>query len=101
DYADIEADKDLMAVVKEAGHPLFADNCAVCHGVKGTGGPGFPDLAAKAWLWGGDPETIAETITVGINSTNEDTRTAQMPAFGRDGMLERDRIIEVAAYVHS
>jgi len=100
-YADIEADPALMHPVKEAGRRLFEDNCAACHGVNATGGPGFPDLAAKAWLWGGDPETIEETIRVGINSTNDDTRTSQMLAFGRDAMLDRTQIQNVVAYVRS
>ncbi|MGB3897147.1 MAG: cytochrome-c oxidase, cbb3-type subunit III [Mesorhizobium sp.] len=100
-YADIEADPALMQPVKEAGRRLFEDNCAACHGVDATGGPGFPDLAAKAWLWGGDPETIEETIRVGINSTNDDTRTSQMLAFGRDAMLDRTQIQNVVAYVRS
>ena len=56
--ADIEADPALMRPAQEAGRTLFGDNCAACHGVNGTGGPGFPNLAAKAWLWGGEPETI-------------------------------------------
>ncbi len=100
-YADIESDPALMHPVKEAGRRLFEDNCAACHGVNATGGPGFPDLAAKAWLWGGDPETIEETIRVGINSTNDDTRTSQMLAFGRDAMLDRTQIQNVVAYVRS
>lgn len=100
-YADIEADPALMQPVKEAGRRLFDDNCAACHGVGATGGPGFPDLAAKAWLWGGEPETIEETIRIGINSTNDDTRTSQMPAFGRDAMLDRTQIENVVAYVRS
>ena len=86
-YADIEADPALAGPAGQAGRTLFNDNCAACHGVGGTGGPGYPDLAAKAWLWGGEPETIEETIRVGINSTNDDTRTSQMLAFGRDGIL--------------
>jgi cytochrome c oxidase cbb3-type subunit 3 len=100
-YADIEADPALMQPVRQAGRTLFDDNCAACHGVGGTGGPGFPDLAAKAWLWGGEPETIEETIRVGINSTNDDTRTSQMLAFGRDAMLDREQIGNVVAYVRS
>ena len=32
------------------------------------GGQGFPNLTTTSWLWGGDPESIAETIRVGINS---------------------------------
>ncbi|MET3792260.1 cytochrome-c oxidase, cbb3-type subunit III [Aquamicrobium terrae] len=101
DFAAIAADGDLMRHVRDTGRTLFVDNCAVCHGVRGTGGPGFPDLAAGSWLWGGDPETIAETISVGINSTNDDTRVSQMMAFGRDGVLESDQIRSVAAYVRS
>jgi cytochrome c oxidase cbb3-type subunit 3 len=101
DFAAIAADEDLMRHVRDTGRTLFVDNCAVCHGVRGTGGPGFPNLAAGSWLWGGDPETIAETINVGINSTDEDTRISQMMAFGRDGMLEIEDIRSVAAYVRS
>lgn len=100
-YSDIEADPALMQPVTEAGRRLFDDNCAACHGVGATGGPGFPDLAAKAWLWGGEPETIEETIRVGINSTNDDTRSSQMLAFGRDAMLDRAQIENVVAYVRS
>lgn len=101
DFADIQADPALMEVAKETGATLFGDNCAVCHGTRGTGGKGFPDLTANAWLWGGDPETIAETIRVGINSPHAETRTSQMLAFGRDGMLDRTQIDDVLAYVQS
>jgi cytochrome c oxidase cbb3-type subunit 3 len=100
-YAEIEADPALMQPVKEAGRTLFMDNCAVCHGVNATGGPGFPNLAAKSWLWGGEPEAIEETIRVGINSTSEDTRVSQMMAFGRDGILVPQQISDVATYVRS
>jgi cytochrome c oxidase cbb3-type subunit III len=101
DFATIAADKELMAHVNDMGRMLFADNCAACHGVKATGGKGFPNLTAKAWLWGGNPETIAETIRIGINSTNDDTRTSQMMAFGRDGVLDLKQIRDVVAYVRS
>ncbi len=100
-YADIEADPQLMHLVKETGRTLFQDNCAACHGMEATGGPGFPNLAARSWLWGGTPETIEETIRIGINSTNDDTRTSQMLAFGRDAMLDRTQIQNVVAYVRS
>lgn len=98
---DIRASAALMEPVKDAGRTLFIDNCAVCHGVGGTGGPGYPDLTAKAWLWGGELETIAETIRIGINSTNDDTRMSQMMAFGRDKVLEPAQISNVVAYVRS
>lgn len=100
-FEEIAADPTLMRHVRETGRTLFADNCAVCHGVKGTGGPGFPNLAAGAWLWGGDPATIAETIRIGINSTNDGTRVSQMMAFGRDGVLTGQQVLSVGAYVRS
>lgn len=98
---DIAADPDLMNHVRETGRTLFIDNCAACHGTRGTGGPGFPNLAARAWLWGGEPDTIAETIRIGINATNDETRVSQMMAFGRDGVLDDRQVRAVAAYVRS
>lgn len=101
DYAGVQADPELMRIVGETGHALFGDNCAVCHGTDGRGSRGFPDLTAGAWLWGGEPETIHETIRVGINSGHDETRMSQMMAFGRDGVLEREQVRAVAAYVRS
>lgn len=101
-YAEIEADPALLRSAQETGRTLFMDNCAACHGVSATGGKGFPNLTAKAWLWGdGAPEAIEETIRLGINSTNGDTRSSQMLAFGHDGILQRDQIDAVVAYVRS
>lgn len=100
-YSEALADTELMNHVRQTGRALFADNCSVCHGMDGRGGPGFPDLGAGGWLWGGELETIEETIRVGINSTHEDTRISQMLAFGRDSMLSREQIGEVVAYVQS
>lgn len=100
-FDEIASDDTLMHHVRETGRTLFTDNCAVCHGTSGTGGPGFPSLAAGAWLWGGDAATIAETIRVGINSSHPETRASQMMAFGQSGMLDRKAILDVAAYVRS
>lgn len=100
-FEDIARDPELMTYVRESGHTAFIDNCAACHGMRGTGGPGYPNLTAGAWLWGGEPQTIAKTITVGINSTSPDTRISMMQAFGRDGILARDQVLAAAAYVRS
>ena len=97
----IAADRDLMDTVRQTGRALFGDNCAACHGREATGNKGFPNLTTASWLWGGSPETIAETIRVGINSAHPDSRTSQMPAFGRDGVLPRIEIENVVAYVKS
>lgn len=101
DYEDILADHILMRTVRETGATLFGDNCAVCHGARGRGGKGYPALTDPAWLWGGAPEDIAETLRVGINSSHEETRTSQMMAFGRDQLLDRATILNLVAYVQS
>ncbi|HEY3149813.1 MAG TPA: cytochrome-c oxidase, cbb3-type subunit III [Dongiaceae bacterium] len=100
-YSEIQGDPRLMEVVRETGRTLFGDNCAACHGRNAKGSKGFPNLTAQSWLWGGAPETIAETIRVGINSAHPESRTSQMLAFGRDGVLPRDDIENVVAYVRS
>lgn len=100
-FADIQKDPQLMHDVRETGKTLFGDNCAACHGRQATGGKGFPNLTTNSWLWGGSPEQIAETIKVGINSTHPETHTSQMPAFGRDGILQRNDIEKVVAYLRS
>jgi cytochrome c oxidase cbb3-type subunit 3 len=100
-YAAILADPKLMDDVRETGHTLFGNNCAPCHGLDAKGGPGFPNLRTSSWLWGGKPEDIFTTIKVGINSAHKDTRVSQMPAFGRDQMLKRPEVLQVASYVYS
>lgn len=92
---------ELMARVNGTAKSVFGDNCAGCHGQDAAGGPGFPSLIDDAWLWGGDTETIMETLRVGINSTHPDTRFAQMMAFGADGILERADVRNVVGYVQS
>ncbi len=100
-FADIQADSRLMEIVRQTGPALFGDNCAACHGARAAGGPGYPSLVDDAWLWGGNPETIAETIRAGVNSAHPDSRVSQMLAFGRDQVLARGDIKNVAAYVQS
>jgi cytochrome c oxidase cbb3-type subunit 3 len=98
---DILDDPELMLRVTGTANQLFGDNCAGCHGRNAAGGPGFPSLIDAAWLWGGDADTIMETLRVGINATHPDTRWAQMPAFGRDDILPREDIRIVVDYVQS
>ena len=74
-FKEIQADPRLMEIVRQTGRTLFGDNCAACHGSNAQGGHGFPNLTTASWLWGGDPESIAETIRVGINSAHPQTRS--------------------------
>lgn len=100
-FAEIEAEPRLMTAVRQTGPTLFGDNCAACHGRDAKGVKGFPDLRTTSWLWGGSPEAIAETIRVGINSAHPESRNSQMPAFGRDQILQRTDNENVVAYVLS
>lgn len=101
DLEEVRETPELMAVVREGGRTLFGDNCAACHGLSGTGGAGYPDLTAGAWLWGGDPDTVLETLRVGINSDHPETRFAQMPAFGRDGILDTSEVAAIVSFLRA
>lgn len=99
---EIERDPQLQAYALSAGASIFGDNCATCHGTGGTGGKGYPDLRDDVWLWGnGSLEDIRRTIEVGVRSTDPNTRASQMPAFGRDGMLQSAQIADLTEYVWS
>lgn len=99
DFQTLAADESIMQVVRQSGPMLFGDNCAGCHGVQALGNKGYPNLAQAPMMWGSDIETVAETIRVGINATHDETRFAQMLAFGRDGMLDGADIRLLAEYV--
>ena len=100
-YDQILADENLMQIVRSSGRQLFGDNCAACHGRDARGRANYPDLTDGDWIWGSGPEAIEQTMRVGVNTEHPESRVGQMPAFGRDGMLERDQVRAVAAYVYS
>jgi cytochrome c oxidase cbb3-type subunit 3 len=99
DHAAILADPGLMARVREDGRRLFGDNCSACHGIDARGGPGFPNLVDRDWLWGGTPEAITRTIRFGVNSPHAESQVSQMLAFGRDGVLDDAAIRHASSYV--
>ncbi len=98
-FDDIRKDPQLMAAAATAGRIAFANNCQPCHAAGGGGQPGYPALAAGAWIWGGTLDAIQQTITHGIRSDDPDARVAQMPRFGADGILKPAEIQQVADYV--
>jgi cytochrome c oxidase cbb3-type subunit III len=95
----IKADPALMEVAMTSGRITFAENCQPCHGPGGGGRPGYPALAAGAWIWGGTLDSILDTVTHGIRSTDPETRQTAMPRFGADGMLKPAEIEAVADFV--
>jgi len=97
----IEANPELLAFARAQGRAAFGDNCAPCHGSGAAGSKGYPNLNDDDWMWGGSLEQIQQTILHGIRSTDADAHVGDMPAFGRDGMLQRPEIVAVADYVRS
>jgi len=100
-YERLLTDPAAVERVRKDGGQLFGDNCAACHGADGRGVKGFPSLADRDWLWGGKPETVAETIRVGVNSSHPQTRASEMIAFGSGGILDATQVTNVADYVMS
>jgi len=76
---------------REIGQRLFLNNCAQCHGSDARGGPSFPNLTDKDWLYGGSPETILQTITKG--------RHGVMPAWS--AQIKPAEASDIAQYVRS
>ena len=98
-FAEIKADPALLEVALTSGRITFAENCQPCHGAGGGGEPGYPALAAGAWIWGGTLDDIQQTITHGIRSGDADARTGAMPRFGAAGLLKPEEIEQVADYI--
>lgn len=98
DVYELAEDPTLEAKYSDAISVLYRDNCAACHGRDLGGQTNFPNLTDDHWLWSNDPGEIEYTLQVGINHTSDDTRWAQMPAFG-DGVLENEELFSVVEYV--
>ena len=84
DLKQVAADPQAQAI----GERLFLNYCAQCHGSDARGNKGFPNLADKDWLHGGEPATIKTTIMHG--------RIGMMPAMG--GALGSDKDVEAVAH---
>lgn len=90
--------QDVMAVAadpeaKEMGNRLFLTYCAQCHGSDARGAKGFPNLADNDWMWGGTPDAIKSTITMGHD--------AVMTPKGTKPDMDDQQVKDVVAYVRS
>lgn len=102
DLNTIRDDPELHGFAVNAGASIFAANCSQCHGrgAAGVQAGGYPNLLDDDWLWGGEIEQIAYTVTHGIrNEQSLDSRYSQMPAFGKDGLLETSDIDALVQHV--
>lgn len=98
----LPANEKLMQAAVEGGRAAFRVHCVQCHGSGAAGSAGYPNLNDDDWLWGGDLKTIEYTIANGIrNPDHSATRMSQMPAFGRDGLLQPAQINDLVAYVRT
>ena len=84
--------QDHDAALAEPGAVVFEDNCSSCHAEDGTGDreQGAPNLTDAIWLYGGDRETVTETVTY--------SRYGVMPNWG--ARLSEAEIKAVTLYVH-
>ncbi|ATG40836.1 cytochrome-c oxidase, cbb3-type subunit III [Phaeobacter piscinae] len=102
ELAYITTDPELNGYAVSAGSAVFKTWCAQCHGAGAAGAKGYPNLLDDDWLWGGSMEDIHATIAHGIrNEESDDARYSEMPAFGRDELLEKEEIDQVVNYVMS
>jgi cytochrome c oxidase cbb3-type subunit 3 len=107
-----EGVKDVVAYVRslsglahdplkaQLGKPIFAQNCAACHGADGKGNQaiGAPNLTDGTWLYGSSEETIAYGVMNGRHLGIEPEHSP-MPAF--KDTLGAGKIHLLAAYVWS
>jgi len=84
--------QDHDAAMAEQGMVLFQEQCTACHGDSGEGIRDFgaPALNDAIWLYGGDRQTVTETVTY--------SRFGVMPAWGQ--RLDEDEIKAVTLYLH-
>lgn len=100
-FEEIMQDEELYRFALAGGKAAFKDNCATCHGTGAEGGKGYPNLNDDDWVWGGKISDIHQTLRYGIRADNLDTRISQMPAFGKDKLLNSADINAVVDYVLS
>ncbi len=91
-YVRLISGQEHDAGMAEAGAGLFLDNCAACHGDDGAGNRdlGAPNLTDAIWLYGGDLESLEETVRY--------ARFGVMPPWGE--RLTEAEVKAVTAYVH-
>tara|TARA_R110002110_G_scaffold71482_1_gene191032 strand:+ start:2420 stop:3292 length:873 start_codon:yes stop_codon:yes gene_type:complete len=100
DLETIRTDPELLEFALSGGRALYNVNCSQCHGGGAQGAMGYPNLNDDEWLWGGTVDAIYHTVSNGVrNNQSDDARDSAMPAFGRDGILERSQIAQIVDYV--
>lgn len=86
--SDQASDPDAV----KRGAAIYSEQCAACHGENGKGITelGAPNLTDQVWLFGGDKESIVDTVFYARNGV--------MPAFAP--RLDDETLKQLAIYVH-
>jgi len=100
--------KHVLALSTGAEHApgkavFTSSGCTACHGedAKGMAVMGSANLTDSVWRFSGNLDAIKYTILHGVNDTSDpETRVAQMPGFAAAGKLSADEIKKLAVYVH-
>lgn len=97
-------DPELLKEALRLGAPLYAQDCAGCHGMQLQGDPrrGVPNLARGAWLYGNDPIDVEHTIYYGIRSGHPKARNlTDMPGLVRTGQITAQDDRDVVEFLQS
>jgi len=92
-YVRVISRQEKPSEAARRGATLFENNCVACHGPQGKGLREFgaPNLTDGIWLYGGDRDSLTQTVT--------NSRYGVMPAWGH--RLDPVTMKMLAAYVHS
>lgn len=87
------ANRSTDASARGRGEPLYAENCAACHGENGAGNRdvGAPRLSDQVWLFGADKAAIARYIA--------NPQMNVMPSWGN--RLDAAVVNMLTVYVHA
>ena len=92
-YALLLSGETVDKAAAARGQPIFAEQCAACHGEDGGGNMelGAPSLKDKIWLYGNTPAAVAAQVA--------NPHHGVMPTW--EGRLDDATIKMLAVYVHS
>jgi cytochrome c oxidase cbb3-type subunit 3 len=93
---------DLVSFARRTADPVFAANCAECHGadMKGRVETGAPNLTDANWLYRRSLFDIERVILYGLRSGHsKGIDVTEMPAFGQRGQMTPEEIDDAVQYV--
>ena len=99
---DVPLHPRLAQVARTLARPVYAAQCAGCHGadLRGRLQAGTPDLTAGAWLFGtGRVFDLERTILYGVRAGGRSRNVTEMPAFGQTGLLQPADLRSLVSYL--